>query len=63
MLEFYLLSEKVSDQVRNVGRCLVNNNHATFLASVERCEYNICRSTDFVSFNLQWSPQLRLAAW
>jgi hypothetical protein len=41
MLEFYLLSEKVSDQVQNVGRCLVNNNHATFLASVEHYEYKM----------------------
>ena len=38
MLEFYLLSEKVSDQTQNVGRCLVNNNHATFLASVDHYE-------------------------
>jgi len=41
MLEFYLLSEKVSDQTQNVGRCLVNNNHATFLASVEHYEYKM----------------------
>jgi hypothetical protein len=41
MLEFYLLSEKVSDQTQNVGRCLVNNNHATFLASVDHYEYKM----------------------
>ncbi len=41
MLEFYLLSEKVSDQTQNVGRCLVNNNHATFLASVEHYQYKM----------------------
>ncbi len=38
MLEFYRLSEKVSDQTQNVGRCLVNNNHASFLGSVEHYE-------------------------
>jgi hypothetical protein len=38
MLEFYLLSERVSDQTQNVGRCLVNNNHASFLGSVEHYE-------------------------
>ncbi len=38
MLEFYLLSEKVSDQTQNVGHCLVNNNHATFLGSIEHYE-------------------------
>lgn len=38
MLEFYRLSEQVSDQTQNVGRCLVNNNHASFLGSVEHYE-------------------------
>jgi|GEM_PF-1609142 len=41
MLEFYLLSEKVSDQTQNVGRCLVNNNHSTFLASVDHYDYKM----------------------
>jgi hypothetical protein len=41
MLEFYLLSEKVSDQTQNVGRCLINNNHSTFLASVDHYEYKM----------------------
>ena len=41
MLEFYLLSEKVSDQTQNVGRCLINTNHSTFLASVEHYEYKM----------------------
>jgi hypothetical protein len=41
MLQFYLLSEKVSDQTQNVGRCLINNNHSTFLASVEHYEYKM----------------------
>ena len=41
MLEFYLLSEKVSDQTQNIGRCMVNNNHSTFLASVDHYEYKM----------------------
>jgi hypothetical protein len=41
MLEFYLLSERASDQAQNVGRCLVNNNHSTFLASVDHYEYKM----------------------
>lgn len=41
MLEFYQLSEKVSDQTQNVGRCLVNNNHSTFLASVDHYEFKM----------------------
>lgn len=35
MLEFYRLSEALSDKTQYVKQCLTNNNHATFLGSIE----------------------------
>ena len=39
MLEFFRLSEEVSDHAQNVMGCIVNNNHAHFLGSVDHFEY------------------------
>ena len=39
MLKFFLLSERVADNAQYVNRCLINNNHASFLGSVEHYEY------------------------
>lgn len=38
MLEFYLLSEKLSDRTMYVGQCLMNNLHSGFHGSVEAYE-------------------------
>jgi hypothetical protein len=35
MLEFYLLAQELSDKTQYIGQCIVNNNHASFLGSVE----------------------------
>ncbi|MFA6292951.1 MAG: hypothetical protein WC637_14270, partial [Victivallales bacterium] len=48
MLQFFLLSERVADNAQYVNRCLINNNHATFLGSVEHYEYRF-RNCDVVN--------------
>ncbi len=48
MLQFFLLSERVSDNAQYINRCLINNNHATFLGSVEHYEYRF-RNCDVVN--------------
>jgi hypothetical protein len=39
MLDFFRLSERVAENAQYINRCLINNNHASFLGSVEHYEY------------------------